>query len=65
MRNTITAMYFPDKMTARQFLIELESMARTEFDTFGENMDNLLGKDTGQYPEDWMATFTAWVELNQ
>lgn len=59
-RNPITAMYYPDKISAKEFF-EIINDTKSQ-DTFIENMKNInLNED--KYPEDWLDYFSRWMEL--
>ena len=59
-RNCITEECWPQQATVSQFVEEIDAA----LPVFVENMRKLKNIPVKQYMEDWMETFTAWMELH-
>lgn len=62
MRDEITTIHFPDKVTIDEFFELL--FDQEEKEAFVRNMERLK-VEVEQYPEEWAQTFLAWKELNR
>jgi len=60
MRNDITEMHFPDKVTIEEFFEILTD--KEEIENFKLNMKDLKVIED-KYPEEWVHLFCAWMEL--
>ena len=63
MREYMTEHYHPNKVTVEEFvnLITDEDAIRN----FVTNMNNLEQTSEERYPEEWIKTFAAWMEMEK
>jgi len=61
-RNDITELYHPDKVTVEEFVRIITNEGALK--AFVANMNNLDKLPEEQYPEEWIETFAAWMEMN-
>ena len=62
-RNPITVMSFPEKFTVEEFIEEITDPEINQ--SFINNMNNLEQIPEERYPEDWIQTYAAWMEMNK
>ena len=59
-RNDMTEMYYPNKLIVEEFIQEIEDHETNL--AFINNMHHL--EISTKYPEDWIKTYAAWMEMN-
>ncbi len=61
-RGYMTERYYPNKVSVEEFIkiISNEEALRN----FVTNMNNLDQMPEERYPEEWIKTFSAWMEMN-
>ena len=62
-RNSVTEMYFPDKVFVEEFVKIITD--KDDLEAYVANMRNLDWGSGEHYPEEWIECFAAWMEMNR